>query len=85
MAIIDMIFDGDQPVDYRFVEANAAMEALSDAGRLDGRLLSEITPQPDTSWLGLLAEVAHGGATRRADFFSAAARSTSNSSRLTPR
>jgi PAS domain S-box-containing protein len=74
MSIIDMIFAGDRPVDYRFVETNAAMEELSDAGRLNGRLLSEITPDPDTSWLGLLAEVANGAGPRRADFYSAASR-----------
>lgn len=74
MSIIDIIFEGNRPVDYRFVKTNTAMEALSDAGRLNGRLLSEITPDPDNSWLGLLAVVAHGGAPRRVDFHSAASR-----------
>gem|GEM_PF-1290733 len=57
--IIQMLFDEDgKPVDYRFVEVNAAFEAETGLTRATGRTARELIANLEQSWIDAYARVA---------------------------
>ena len=59
--IVEMVFDGDRPVDYRFLDVNEAFERLSGLAAAKGRLASEMMPALHVRWVDLYARVAITG------------------------
>ncbi|MBE0536928.1 MAG: GHKL domain-containing protein [Phycisphaerae bacterium] len=63
-AVHEMIYDEDgNPVDYRFLEINAAFEALTGLKRADvlGRTATEVLPEIDRFWITTYGGVATTG------------------------
>ena len=67
--IIEMLFDArDKPVDYRFLEVNAAFERQSGLLGAEGRTVRELVPGIDEHWFEIFGRVAlTGEATRFQD------------------
>jgi PAS domain S-box-containing protein len=63
--IIQMIFDGDKAVDYRFIEVNPAFERHTGIADAKGRLMREIAPEHEQHWFDAYGEVALTGRARR--------------------
>jgi PAS domain S-box-containing protein len=60
--IIEVIFDSDgQPVDYRFLEINAAFEAQTGLQNAQGRLMSELAPDHEAHWFEIYGKIALTG------------------------
>ncbi|ELY54438.1 PAS/PAC sensor protein [Natronococcus amylolyticus DSM 10524] len=60
--IVDVIFDGDDPVDYRIVEANETFTGLTDA---EGRTINEMGAALEGYWYERYGEVARTGESMR--------------------
>lgn len=69
--VIEVIFDGDdRPVDYRFLEINAAFIAqtgLDEADLLGGRTMREMVPTMEQAWFDRYGRVAKTGESIRAE------------------
>ena len=64
--IIQMLFDEhDQPIDYRFLETNAAFESHTGLTNAVGRTARELVPQLDASWFTFYGNVATTGKATR--------------------
>jgi PAS domain S-box-containing protein len=65
--IIDLLFDGERPVDYRFIEVNPRFE--SQTGLVDpvGRTASELVPDLEAFWFETYGRVASTGQSARFD------------------
>jgi PAS domain S-box-containing protein len=64
--LMQLLFDAeDRPVDYRFLEANAAFEAHTGLRGAVGRTARELVPDLDASWFQLYGKVALTGETAR--------------------
>ena len=64
--LIQMLFDAHgQPVNYRFLETNAAFESHTGLVNAVGRTVRELVPGLDASWFKLYGEVAVSGKTLR--------------------
>jgi PAS domain S-box-containing protein len=64
--IVQMLFDAhDQPIDYRFLETNAAFESHTGLVNAVGRTVRELVPQLDASWFTLYGNVALTGEATR--------------------
>lgn len=65
--VVEVLFDGDQAVDYRFLEANPAF--LRHTGLKDaiGKPVSVLVPDLERSWIERYGEVARTGVARRFD------------------
>jgi PAS domain S-box-containing protein len=59
--IIDVIFDGDVPVDYRFVEMNPAFEKHTGLENAEGRTARELLPNLEEHWFQVYGRVAQTG------------------------
>ena len=59
--VVEMIFEDDRPVDYRFLDVNDAFERQSGLVAAKGRLASETLPTLDLRWVDLYARVATTG------------------------
>ncbi len=59
--IIEMRFEGDRAVDYRFVEANPAFEAQTGLVDAVGRWVSELVPGLEQHWFDTYGRVATTG------------------------
>lgn len=59
--IIEMIFDGPTPVDYRFVEVNPAFEHHTGIVNAQGRLMRDIAPHHEQHWFDYYGEIAVSG------------------------
>jgi PAS domain S-box-containing protein len=60
--LLEMIFDEhDKPIDYRFLETNAAFESHSGLVNATGRRVRELVPQLDESWFIRYGHVATTG------------------------
>ncbi|WP_198173702.1 ATP-binding protein [Lysobacter soli] len=70
-ALIDVVFDGDRAMDYRFVEVNPAFERQTGLVNATGRTARECAPDLDQTWFDTYGEVARSGTPlrfeRRAD------------------
>ncbi|WP_375395769.1 PAS domain-containing protein [uncultured Sphingomonas sp.] len=60
-SLIEMIFDGDRPVDYRFIDTNAAFERQTGLAKPGGRLASDLLPGLERHWLERYGRVAITG------------------------
>ena len=60
-ALLEMIYDGDRPVDYRFAEVNPAFERQTGLIGATGRTVRECAPELDQSWFETYGEVARTG------------------------
>ena len=58
---IEMIFDGDKPTDYRFLEVNPAFEKHTGVPNAKGRLMREIAPDIEPHWFEIFGKVATTG------------------------
>ncbi|MBB3910259.1 PAS domain S-box protein [Sphingomonas desiccabilis] len=63
--IIEVVFDGDAPVDYRFLEVNPAFERQTGIVDGKGRLMRDIAPEHEQHWFDVYGEIALTGAARR--------------------
>jgi signal transduction histidine kinase len=65
--VIEVIFDGDEPVDYRFIEANPAF--VDETGLTDaiGRRVRELVPGHEKHWFETYGRVAKTGEALRFD------------------
>jgi PAS domain S-box-containing protein len=60
--IIEVIFDANEkPVDYRFLEINAAFEAQTGLKDARGRLMRELAPDHEAHWFEIYGQVALTG------------------------
>jgi PAS domain S-box-containing protein len=65
--IIEVLFEGDLAVDYRFVEVNPAFERHTGIPDARGRRMREIAPDHEQHWFDLFGEIALTGRPRRAE------------------
>jgi signal transduction histidine kinase len=56
-----VIFDGDVPVDYRFLEINPAFEKRTGLKNARGRLMRELAPDHEAHWFEIYGHVALTG------------------------
>jgi len=63
--IIEVLFEQDEPVDYRFLEVNPAFERQTGLTDATGKRMRELAPQHEARWFDLYGEVALTGEPRR--------------------
>ena len=56
--VIEVMFDGDRPVDYRFLECNQAFEHHTGMRAAVGRRMREFAPDHEEHWFKLYGDVA---------------------------
>ncbi|WP_434427740.1 PAS domain-containing protein [Nannocystis pusilla] len=59
--VIEVLFAGDRPVDYRFLEVNPAFEKHTGLRDAVGKTMRELAPGHDAHWFELYGEVARTG------------------------
>jgi len=59
--IIEMIFDGERPIDYRFVEANAAFVEQTGLANAMGKRVRDLLPAHEQIWFDRYGHVASTG------------------------
>ena len=59
--VIEMIYDGGRPVDYRFLQVNRTFEAHTGFHDATGRTIRELVPQHDAHWFEIYGRVAATG------------------------
>jgi PAS domain S-box-containing protein len=69
VSILEVLFDGDRPVDYRFVENNAAVERMTGLSDVGGRTVRELFPGIDPLLIDIAGEVARTGRPIRFEHF----------------
>ena len=67
--IVEMKFEGEKPVDYRFVELNPAFAAQTGLRDAQGRWMCEIAPNHEQHWFDIYGEVALTGRAVRFEHF----------------
>ena len=65
LSVVEVEFEGDRPVDYRFVEVNSAFERQSGIVDPVGRRASELVPGLERHWFDTYGAVALTGEPRR--------------------
>ena len=65
--IIEMVFDGDRAIDYRFVEVNPRFESQTGLVDAVGRTASELVPDLERVWFDTYGKVALTGEPARFD------------------
>lgn len=64
--IIEMIFDaGDRPVDFRFLEVNAAFERQTGLGDVVGKTMRSLAPDHEEHWFEIYGRIARTGVPER--------------------
>ena len=63
--VIEVMFDDDRPVDYRFVETNAAFEEQTGLVDAAGRTARELLPDLEAHWFETYGKVARTGESTR--------------------
>ncbi|HZY83140.1 MAG TPA: ATP-binding protein [Cyclobacteriaceae bacterium] len=63
--IIDVIFKGNKPVDYRFIEVNPQFESQSGLKNVTGKTATELVPDLEPEWFDVYGEVATTGEPKR--------------------
>jgi PAS domain S-box-containing protein len=64
-AVIEMIFDGERPVDYRFVEINPAFERHTGLHDATGKTVRELVPNLEDLWFETYGRIARTGRPER--------------------
>jgi PAS domain S-box-containing protein len=59
--IVEVVFDGDVPVDYRFLEINPTFESQTGLKNARGRLMRELAPNHEAHWFEIYGRVALTG------------------------
>jgi len=59
--IIEMVFEDDQPVDYRFLEVNSAFDRQTGLHDAQGRLMRSLAPNHESYWFEIYGKVASTG------------------------
>lgn len=59
--VVEVIFDGARPVDYRFVEVNASFEAQTGLVDAVGKTMRELQPAHEEIWFEIYGRVARTG------------------------
>jgi PAS domain S-box-containing protein len=59
--VVQVIFEGNEPVDHRFVEINPAFEEQTGIKNALGKRMREITPQHEDHWFRIYGKVALTG------------------------
>ena len=72
--IIEVLFDGELPVDYRFLQVNPAFERHTGLKNVTGRLAREVVPDLDQHWFETYGRVAQTGEPTRLEDVSRALR-----------
>ncbi len=65
--IIEVIFEGGRPVDYRFLEVNPAFAKQTGLHDVVGRTAREVVPGTESHWFEVYGDVATSGRSRRFD------------------
>lgn len=65
--IIEVVFDGERPIDYRFHEVNPAFERHTGLANVTGRLIRELVPEHDEHWFQIYGRVAQTGESVRVE------------------
>ena len=73
VCIIEMLFDGERPVDYRFVDANPAFARQTGLSNAVGCRASDLIPDVERRWLDVYGRIAR---TRIAERFEDASEAT---------
>ncbi|WAS99346.1 PAS domain-containing protein [Nannocystis punicea] len=63
--VIEVLFDGDHAVDYRFLEVNPAFEKHTGLRDAAGKTMRELAPDHDAHWFKVYGEVARTGRATR--------------------
>ncbi|SFC54849.1 PAS domain S-box-containing protein [Cupriavidus sp. OV038] len=63
--VIEVIFDGDRAIDYRFVTVNHVFEAQTGLHQAQGRNMRDLAPGHEAHWFEIYGEVALRGHPRR--------------------
>ena len=63
--IIEILYDGARPVDWRFLEVNPAFEKHNGLGNAAGRTMRELQPAIEPKWVDIYAHVAETGESLR--------------------
>jgi len=71
-AIVEVLFEGDRPVDYRFVEVNAAFERQTGLPDAEGKTARELAPETEDHWFEAYGRISTTG---KAERFEAPAKS----------
>lgn len=59
--VIQVLFDGDRAVDYRFIEVNDAFERHTGLKDARGQRMSALEPHHEEDWFRIYGEVARSG------------------------
>ncbi|MDG3008026.1 PAS domain S-box protein [Paludisphaera mucosa] len=59
--VVEVLFDGDRPVDYRFLEANPVFETQTGLRAVVGRRVTELVPDLEDRWFAIYGRVATTG------------------------
>lgn len=63
--IIEIIFENEKPVDYRYIEINPAFEKHAGRGNVLGKTVRELVPEPDQKWFDFFGEIVITGQSQR--------------------
>ncbi len=63
--LIEVLFDGERAVDYRFIETNAQFESQTGLSDVIGRTASELVPDLENFWFETYGKVASSGVPAR--------------------
>jgi PAS domain S-box-containing protein len=59
--VIDVLFDGDEPVDYRFVEINPTFEKHTGLRDAEGNTARQLLPNLEAKWFAIYGAIARTG------------------------
>lgn len=63
--VIEVLFDGNEPVDYRFIELNPAFEKLTGLRDARGKRMRELEPAHEEHWFSIYGRIVRTGEPER--------------------
>jgi PAS domain S-box-containing protein len=63
--VVEVLFDGDTPVDYRFLECNPAFQHQTDMASPVGKRMREFAPNHEEHWFRFYGDIARTGVPAR--------------------
>ena len=63
--VVEVLFDGDEPVDYRFIDINPAFEGLTGLRNAKGKRMRQLEPEHEEHWFRTYGRVARTGEPER--------------------
>ena len=70
--VIEVLFEGERPTDYRFLETNPAFEEQTGLKDASGHTARELVPDLDEHWFEVYGEIVQTGVARRFELPAAA-------------